>query len=121
MAASQALLNGALAQVQPIQGRVQLALVNIGQIELLDQSAQRGFLAQATSRRELGVRIQNTSNDHCYDQVALGAALWGKVLVEADLPQSSEDGRDMSEGLTPDDLEALGEVLDDGTAAQKGP
>ena len=121
MAASQSLLNGALAYVQPIQGCVQLALVDVGQIEFLDQGAQRGFLAQTAGRRELGARLQDASNDHRHSQVALGAALWVKVLVEADLPQSSEDGGDMSVGLTPDDLEALGEVLDDGAAAQKSP
>jgi hypothetical protein len=56
MAAGQTLLNSALVHVQPIQGCIELALVDAGKIELFDHGAQRGFLAQAASRRKLRAR-----------------------------------------------------------------
>ena len=119
MAAGQALLNGSLVHVQPIQGGVQLALVDLGQIEIFNQSTQRGFLSEATGRRKLGRRLQEPCHDHRHYQVTLGTALGVKVAVEADLAQSAEDGSDVPEGLTADHLEALREVFDDSTATKE--
>jgi hypothetical protein len=119
VAASQALLNGALLHVQPIHRRIQLDLVDLGQVQILDQSAQVRFLTEAAGSGKLGAGLQDASDDHRHHQIALRTRLRRDLLVQLELAQSPQHGGDMSVGPAADHLEALGEILDDRGAPQQ--
>ena len=99
MALGQALFDAALASQQPVHGGVQLILVDLTQRQQVTEGGDGAFGVQAAGGGEFGACVDDTSDDHGDDEIALAGGGTGDEGMEAELVERTEDGGDVAVGV----------------------
>src|SRR5882724_6548067 len=95
----ESVFDGLLPLEQPVQSAVEEGFVK-GVVEA-EQGSQRGgggFLSQTARGGEFGGRLEDASDDHGDDEVALGAMGTGEDTLEAKAAKRAQHRRDMAVG-----------------------
>ena len=96
MALCQAHFDALLASHQPVHGRVQLIFVDRAEPEHVAEGGDGAFRVQAASGGQFGARVDDTSDDHGDDQIALAGGGTGDEGMEGEILEGTEDGSDMA-------------------------
>ena len=96
MAPRQAHFDALLASHQPVHSRVQLILVDCAEPEHVPEGGDGAFRVQTASGGQFGAGVDDPSNDHGDDQIALAGGGTSDKGMEAEIPEGAEDGRDMA-------------------------
>ena len=93
-------LDGGLTLVQPIERRVEFALVDIAEAEFDAEARGRRGRIQRLGGRQLGSRRDDPADDHRHDEIARPVGLVGfprpEQTVEADRAGHAQRGRDVA-------------------------
>jgi hypothetical protein len=112
-------LDRRLAYGQPVEGSVELVLVDHPQTELLAQAGAGGIGRQRAGGGELGAGIDNTVDDESQDEITAAVACGAEQAIKANLARRAERRSDMPMRQRTDNDDALLVLGDDGAAFEQ--
>ena len=84
---------------QPVHGGVQFILVDGPQRQQVAEGGDGAFRVQAACGGEFGASVDDASDDHGDDEIALAGGGTSDEGMEAELVEGTEDGGDMAVGV----------------------
>ena len=99
MALGQALFDAVLASQQPVHGGVQLILVDGSQRQQVTEGGDGAFGVEAAGGGEFGACVDDTSDDHGDDEIALAGGGTSDEGMEPEFVERTEDGGDVAVGV----------------------
>jgi len=88
-------LDRRLADSKPVEGDVELVLIDRAEAELLAETRAGRVRRQRAGGGKLGAGIEQTADDEGQDKIATAVAVRAEQAVETDLARRSEGGSDV--------------------------
>jgi hypothetical protein len=95
MLAGERLLDRRLALAKPVEGDIELVLVDRSEPEHLAKAGGRGERIEHAGSGKLGSRRNQPRHNHRNDEITTAIASESEQTIKTDVTQSAEHGRDM--------------------------
>src|SRR5215510_14719005 len=112
-------LDRRLADGKPVEGDVELVLIDRAEAELLAETRAGRVRRQRAGGGKLGAGIEQTADDEGQDKIATAVAVRAEQTVETDLARRSEGGDDVPMRQRADDGDRLLVTGDDGATFEQ--
>src|SRR5215831_18637689 len=112
-------LDRRLADGKPVEGDVELVLIDRAEAELLAETRAGRVRRQRAGGGKLGAGIEQTADDEGQDKIATAVAVRAEQTVETDLARRSEGGSDVPMRQRADDGDRLLVTGDDGATFEQ--
>ncbi len=118
MALRQSGLDGGLALQQPVQGGVELVLIDLAEIKPRAKAGGGGCRGKCASGGQLGCGFEDPADQECKNEIAAAIAVGAKDPIKPDPAGGAESGGDVAVRQGADDGEGFAPGRDDSAASE---